>query len=114
MNMRSYVTTSDKRLKTDIKPIESSLDYLEKLNPVSYRKKGSLNATDYRGTEYGFIAQEVQVVLPEMVIEIDKKEGLLGLDYNGLIALLAKAIQEQQQQITELQQQLNILNDSNE
>lgn len=114
MTMRSYITPSDRRLKTDIKPIENSLDYLNKLNPVSYRKKGSLNSSDYKNTEYGFIAQEVQVVLPEMVIEIDKKEGLLGLDYNGLIALLAKAIQEQQQQITELQKQLNLLNDSKE
>ena len=46
------------------------------------------------GTQLGFIAQEVEEVLPEAVLTQDNEEQTKGLKYNALIPLLTKAIQE--------------------
>ena len=56
---------SDERIKTDIKPIENSLDLIEKINPISFKyidfiKNGTIN-------NYGVIAQEIEKVIPEVV-----------------------------------------------
>jgi hypothetical protein len=56
---------------------------------------------------YGFVAEEVQAVLPELVYA--DGEGNLAMDYNGIIPLLTTAIQEQQRQIETLQSQVSAL-----
>ena len=76
------------------------------LNPVHYNKKNSIEATSYSKTENGFIAQEIQKVLPFIVQEGTDKDKLLSVDYNSIIPILTKAIQEQQSQIVE-QHKLN-------
>jgi hypothetical protein len=73
------------------------------LNPVHYVKKESLASTTYTLEENGFIAQEIQKILPYLVQEGTDKDKLLSLNYVSLIPLLTKAIQEQQAQIEELQ-----------
>jgi len=105
---------SDIRLKKDIKLVEGALDTILKLKPVSFywkREKGNLQlVTDgsKRARSYGFIAQDVEKVLPDIVKHMKMppvlpgkkpdpnvpKEGYLGLDYNGLIAPTVKAVQE--------------------
>jgi hypothetical protein len=52
--------------------------------------------------QIGFIAQDVEEVLPELVSTSEK--GMKGLSYGQLTAVLVKAIQEQQKQIEELKQ----------
>ena len=69
------------------------------LNPVHYMKKGSLASTAYTREENGFIAQEIQKILPFVVTEGTDENKLLSVDYNSFIPMLTKAIQEQQKQI---------------
>ena len=78
-----------------------------KLNPVHYTKKNSIESTDYAKTENGFIAQELQKVLPYLVIEGTDKDKILSVDYNSIIPVLTKGIQEQQLLIKEQQKQID-------
>jgi hypothetical protein len=95
-------TPSDKRLKKNIEDINYGLNTIMKLNPKEYDWK-----KDNRH-DIGFIAQEVEEVIPEIVK--DKKhfdKDIKTLDYEKLTAVLIKAVQEQQQQINELKEKLN-------
>jgi hypothetical protein len=91
----AWTVTSDKRLKDDIQPLNSGLDFMSKLHPVSYNRKNDVN----HKTEYGFIAQEVEDVLKKQGVQnsgmltIDDK-GYYELRYNDLFAPMVKAIQE--------------------
>jgi hypothetical protein len=97
----SLTMTSDRRLKADIKTLPTTLDIIKKMNPVSYKKKDSIASTLYTHDEMGFIAQEIQKVLPMLVIEGADKDKTLSVNYISLIPVLTKAIQEQQTQIEE-------------
>jgi hypothetical protein len=95
-------TPSDKRLKKNIKDIDYGLDTIMKLNPKEYDWK-----KDNRH-DIGFIAQEVEEVIPEIVK--DKKhfdKEIKTLDYEKLTAVLIRAVQEQQEQINKLEEKLN-------
>lgn len=102
-------TPSDKRLKTDIKPLSIGIETIMKLNPVSYKKKISISSTDYSIKENGFIAQELQKILPIVVKEGTDENKLLSVNYISIIPVLTKAIQEQQKQIADQQKQINDL-----
>jgi hypothetical protein len=95
----AFSSTSDLRLKSNITPLENSLATVMQLNPVHYMKKGSLASTAYTREENGFIAQEIQKILPFVVTEGSDENKLLSVDYNSFIPMLTKAIQEQQKQI---------------
>jgi hypothetical protein len=99
--------TSDARLKTNIQTLPNSIDLIMKLNPVHYTKKNSIESTDYAKTENGFIAQELQKVLPYLVIEGTDKDKILSVDYNSIIPVLTKGIQEQQLLIKAQQKQID-------
>jgi hypothetical protein len=89
---------SDRRLKTNIIPLTYGLSDILKLNPVSYNWKDGTN-----GKQFGFIAQEVQEVMPDAV----KNGEYLGLEKDAIYSALVNAIKEQQAQINELKSQLN-------
>ena len=99
--------SSDVRLKTNIQPILNTLDLIMKLNPVHYNKKNSIESSDYTKTENGFIAQELQKVLPYLVSEGTDKDKILSVDYNSIIPVLTKGIQEQQALIEAQQKQID-------
>ena len=80
-----FVTTSDLRLKSEITPIPDALGKLKSLNGVTFKMQGS----DRR--QMGLIAQDVQRVAPEAVVEA---EGVLRLAYGNLIGLLVEAIKD--------------------
>ncbi|MEY5046810.1 MAG: hypothetical protein RLZZ175_169 [Bacteroidota bacterium] len=101
--------TSDKRLKRNIIPLINSLGVIKQLNPVSYEKKFSNENTDYNKKEIGFIAQEIQQILPNLVTEGKDKDKILSVDYISLIPILTKSIQEQQAQIEAQQIQIEEL-----
>ncbi len=109
MTSSGYVTSSDSRLKTNIVDISNALDTLSLLRPVKYFKKYDLPGSNYRKKELGFIAQEVQQVLPYLVTEGNDKDKLLSLDYISLIPLLTKAIQEQEIKFKKLNQERDLL-----
>lgn len=83
---------SDSRLKDNIVSLNYGLNEILKLRPVSYNWK---NDNINQGKQFGFIAQEVQQVMPELVKEFETEEGQrLGLDKEGIYAALVNAIQE--------------------
>ncbi|NOQ30347.1 MAG: hypothetical protein GQ570_04395 [Helicobacteraceae bacterium] len=60
-----FLAYSDKRIKENIRPVQNSLEIINKLNPVSYTKIDKLAYGNRK--EYGFIAQEVKEVIPSAV-----------------------------------------------
>ncbi|WP_335989617.1 tail fiber domain-containing protein [Pseudoalteromonas sp. CH_XMU1449-3] len=81
-----FVATSDRRIKADIKPIENALDKVMKLSGNTYIR------TDLENTvSTGVIAQEVEAVLPEAVVEED---DVKRVSYNGVVAMLVEAVKE--------------------
>ncbi len=83
---------SDRRWKTEIKPIDSALDKVEKMQGVSYRwNKETFQDADDK-THIGFIAQEVESVLPELVTT--GSDGFKGVEYDKVTAVLVEALKE--------------------
>ena len=81
----NFIDASDAAYKTDINPISYGLDTVLSLLPKSYK----LIANDKPGI--GFIAQEMEKIIPEIV---SGEEGSKGISYGQLTAVLVKAIQE--------------------
>jgi hypothetical protein len=88
-----YNLESDERVKENIQPLMNSLDIINAINGVSYIKKRN------RKEEIGLIAQNVQEHLPVMVQE---NNGLLGINYQGMIAVLVEAVKELSAEVDEL------------
>lgn len=93
--------SSDRSLKKDVVDVSSGLDALMQLRPVSFHWNSQ---EEGEGKYLGFIAQEVEEVLPELV-SIDST-GYKQLNSIGLIPVVAKAVQEQQGLILSLQQEV--------
>ena len=100
---------SDLRLKRNIAPLQNSLDAIMQLKPVSYEKKNTLASTNYSIKENGFIAQELQKIMPSLVFEGTDKDKLLSVNYTAIIPVLTKALQEQQNAIQSQQKQIEEL-----
>ncbi len=96
--------TSDARLKTNVKDLPKTLPDIMKLRPVSFNWKSG-NVSDR-----GLIAQEVQKIYPDLLDKSSK--GYLTMRYAGLIPMLLKGIQEQQEQIEDLQKQIDELKEN--
>lgn len=83
-------TSSDISLKKNITSLTGSLDKTKQLRGVSYNWKNSDKMGEQ--TEIGFIAQEVQQIVPEVIGT--NFDGTLSLDYAKLTALLAESVKE--------------------
>ncbi|MEG9764146.1 tail fiber protein [Enterobacter hormaechei] len=90
-NFNNVYIRSDERLKTNFRPILNAVDKVEQLTGYVYDKKKSLTDSEYSSTEAGVIAQELQKVLPEAVIE---NNDILNVSSAGVNALLINAINE--------------------
>lgn len=97
------INTSDLRLKSHVRPLAYGLSEILRLEPVSYEWKGSPAS----GRRIGLIAQDVELVVPEVVVHPPDEETALGARYSELIPVLIKAIQEQQALIKSLQERLD-------
>ncbi len=104
-----YSTTSDRRLKQNIEPFVNGLATLKKITPSSYQMKSNPNQN-----EIGFIAQDLQNVLPQVVGGLptdNAEESPMTVDYGRLTPVIVAAVKEQQdiigqqQSIIEQQQQ---------
>ena len=96
----AYGTPSDKRLKENIKPIESALDKAMKLQGVTFDWKQKEDAILEIKEDIGFIAQDVQKVVPELVRE--NEDGMLSMRHQGVAPILLEAIKELKAEIEEL------------
>jgi hypothetical protein len=92
--------TSDRRHKNNIQTITNALDKVKKLNGVTWEWNDDVNEVTKTTPTTGLIAQEVQAVLPQVVVE--RENGYLGLDYSKMMGLLVEAIKEQQIKIDNL------------
>ena len=97
----AWTNASDARLKTNIRDIEHGLTTVLATQPRHFER------VDVEGTYVGFVAQELQQVIPEVVSGDPEKQ--LGVDYGSLVAVAFKAIQEQQAIIMALKTRLSAL-----
>jgi hypothetical protein len=97
----SFVSGSDYRLKTNIQPLLPSRT-IDDLKPVEYDLSGNTH-------DMGFIAHEVQEVLPFLVYGEKDGENMQSLNYTGFIALLVKEVQDLKRDKKALEERLDRL-----
>lgn len=106
---------SSKRFKEDIVPLPSGLAEVMNLTPVSFLYKPSFNGSlqsnpNYNGQQVGFIAEDVQKVDPRLVVletSGQYKGQAAGFRYENFTAILTKAIQDVENQVTQIFLRLN-------
>ena len=104
----SWSTYSDASLKKDITPIENALEKVMSMKGVSYEYKSG------GGRKVGFLAQDMQQVVPEVVksmTQTDDKD-LLCISYDQLTSVLVEAVKAQQTQIEDLKSVVVKLSDN--
>jgi hypothetical protein len=105
----AYTSASDYRLKENIAPMTGALAKVQALKPVTYKWK--IDGSDGQG----FIAHELQSVVPECVtgekdaVDSEGNPQYQGIDVSFLVATLTAAIQEQQAIITDLKSRIETL-----
>jgi hypothetical protein len=92
----AYTTRSDYNLKDDIFDLKYGLNDILQLQPVEYTYKSN------GSKQLGFIAQDIGTILPEVVTF----EESMSVNYQAIIPILTKAIQEQQALIKALEQRI--------
>jgi len=101
LEAQSMATTSDERFKREIEPLVNSLSIITQLNPVKYNW---INSPTFHGKEkeIGFLAQELEKVLPNVVKTTDHK----SVAYGNITAVLVGAIQELREEIQRLKERM--------
>jgi hypothetical protein len=98
-----YGATSDRRLKTNIGSINNGLAKVLTLDGIVYNWNELANK-DLDVKEVGVIAQQIQAVLPEAVVE--REDGYLTVKYERIIPLLIEAIKELSAEVEELKKKI--------
>ena len=102
----AFYYTSDERLKENITNLESStLDKIKLLNGVSFEWKNKSMGPN--GTQFGFIAQEVEEIFPALV-DTDE-DGYKSVQYTSFVPVLVEAVKEQQDTIEKQQSEIDQL-----
>ena len=115
----NFISTSDIRLKENIVPIENALDKVMKLNGKQYNWKKD----EEKKLQSGLIAQEVEEVIPEVVIskninntndeDEENDENILNnqklINYNGIVPYLVECIKLLNNKIDKLNDKINEL-----
>jgi len=116
------VQISDLRTKENIQGINNSLDIIKQLQPIifdfktdfiyqpeiEYSDEAIEKEEIHRKNRFGFVAQDVEKVLPNLVYHDDSTSNY-GINYTDLIPLLTSAIQEQQKIIEELILEISVI-----
>ena len=97
-NTGAYSSVSDKRLKKLIEPIQYGLNDVLKFKPVSYLMENQNEDIDKRNL--GFIAQDLEYIIPEIVNVPSSSNAVYSLQYTSIIPILIKAIQELNEIVT--------------
>ena len=123
----SILTSSDARLKTDVSALQNSWLSLMEITPVSYRlqnipqsgittcasekvHQSSISNPENR-LQYGFIAQEIKEIFPDLVVE--DANGYLSIDYQGFIPILVDAYKRLETRLQNYEEAMVILSESN-
>ena len=102
----TYNTTSDARLKDNIETITNGTDKLMAMNPGTHTWKADPNTGE---TVHGFIAQEMQNIVPEAVSGDPDSEEMMSMDYGRITPVIVAALQEANKKIMELEERINEL-----
>ena len=97
--------SSDERIKTNIKIIENALDKTLLLRGVEYNDI----RIEPEKKKIGLIAQEVELIIPE-VVRTSEDDGLKSIEYQNIVGLLVEAIKQLNNKVTNLE---NILKNNN-
>jgi hypothetical protein len=107
----NVTVTSDRRLKRNIHKLDYGLADLLRLKPVSYEWRPDM--FNLPGTQLGFIAQDVQEILPEVVRadngEESRVENELSLNVNGILPVVVASVQELARENQSLKKELETL-----
>jgi hypothetical protein len=98
------IAYSDRRLKTDVQPIQDPLQKVQELNGITYKR------IDSGEVSTGLIAQDVQAVLPEAVTA--DINGILAVKYGNLAGLFVEAIKALNKEVAELRAEIKALKDA--
>lgn len=103
----SFRSTSDRRLKTDIRSMNpaSALSDINRLKPVRFKWKGE--HSEVEPDRLGLIAQDAEKVIPEAVGR--SRQGIYSVDYSCVSAVLIAAIQQLSATVDRLQAEVNEL-----
>lgn len=110
IRVSKVLTYSDARAKVGVKTLTNGMDIIKRLRPVSYNFGGNefrkASANQYTGSnaEIGLIAQELETVLPNLVVT--DEEGHKLVDYVALIPVLIDAVKTLQEEVDMLKSQL--------
>jgi Chaperone of endosialidase len=119
----TVTSASDYKLKNNLSKITNGLGVVMKLSPYTYQFEKVLGMNLPEGNHHGFIAQDIQSILPELVskaihpakydpiskAKTSEQVEFLSVNYIELIPYLVKAIQEQQIQIEALKNEIERL-----
>ena len=89
---------SDRRLKTDIKNIENALPKVMQMQGVYYKRNDVEDARE----QIGVLAQDMEAILPEVVLTADDEMQTKSVDYGKITSVLIEAIKELKKEINEL------------
>ena len=95
-----FVTYSSIRFKKDVQKLDNAMDIINQLEGVSYKWK------DTGKQDYGFIAEEVGRVLPDIVEWYDGEEYATSMDYMKIISFLVEAVKYQHHKLNKLSEKL--------
>jgi hypothetical protein len=114
IQVRTCYQNSDADAKTNINPLSNSLNMVKKMRGVTFNWKNN-NAPNQIAAkkspdklEYGLIAQEVEKVVPDLVITNDSLKGKM-LSYTGIIPILIEAIKDLSEQVDSQKIQIEAL-----
>ena len=101
-------SASDIRFKENITAIESPIEKIKMISGNTYDWKAeNKDIHGFEGNDVGVIAQEIEEVLPQLVVTRDN--GYKAVKYDKLVALLIEGIKEQQKQIEDLSNKISKL-----
>ena len=98
----TYNTTSDRRLKDNIATITDGTEKLMAMNPVTHTWINDPNAD----AVHGFIAQEMQEIVPEAVSGDPDSQDMMSMDYGRITPVLVAALQDAHKKIEALEERL--------
>lgn len=108
VSAQSFIQTSSRRFKNEVKPIEQPLEKIAKLQGVRF----TWNKEQGGRQDIGFIAEEVGKVIPEVVSWEEDGQNARGVNYDHLVAVAIEGIKAQQTKIEILEREKTELKES--
>ena len=110
-DITAFYSASDIRLKKNIKSLDSSLDIIKSLHPVTFTWKEDIYNTEHQNKDdVGFIAQEVEAIIPFATGQFDIKDDTFKkIRHERIIPYVVKSIQELSEKIDRLEEENKLL-----